>query len=210
MYIVFSPRRSCAAFFLSRASFAFSLFSLLPPHRMCVPFRTVDTNIYRARIGNFHTRAAALGRKLAFLDQSALILISSNCSDRLVFATFVHFCLRYTFSTQDLPLRLAYKTKPNSCNKSGSLDDHPAKQNRMFFNLYKTRLLFISGDVERNPGPPLEKGLCVVHVNAGSLGKKLDLLEAESEHFDIITLSTMRTDDAPWKTRNSIINKATW
>ena len=58
-----------------------------------------------------------------------------------------------------------------------------------FFNLYKTRLLFISGDVERNPGPPLEKGLCVVHVNAGSLGKKLDLLEAESENFDIITLS---------------------
>ena len=49
-------------------------------------------------------------------------------------------------------------------------------------------MLFISGDVERNPGPPLEKGLCVVHVNARSLGKKLDLLEAESEHFDI-TLS---------------------
>ena len=138
MYIVFSPNRSCAAFFLSRAfqrvaSFPFSLFSLLSLHRMRVPVRTVDTSIYRARIGNFHTRAAALGRKLAFLDQSTLILISSNCSDRLVFATFVHFCLRYTFSTQDLPLRLAYKTKPNSSNKSGSLDDHPAKQNRMFF-----------------------------------------------------------------------------
>ena len=154
---------------------------------------TVDTNIYRARIGNFHIRAAALGRKLAFLDQSTIIpffiLISSNCSDRLIFATFVYFCLQYTFSTQDLLLRLAYKTKPISCNKSGSLGDHPAKQNRMFFNLYKKILLFISGDVERNPGPPLEKGLCVVHVNARSLGKKLDLLEAESENFDIITLS---------------------
>ena len=154
---------------------------------------TVDTNIYRARIGNFHIRAAALGRKLAFLDQSTIIpfftLISSNCSDRLVFATFVYFCLQYTFSTQDLHLRLACKTKPISCNKSGSLSDHPAKQNRMFFNLYKQILLFISGDVERNPGPPLEKGLCVVHVNARSLGKKLDLLEAESENFDIITLS---------------------
>ena len=119
---------------------------------------TVDINIYRARIGNFHTRAAALGRKLAFLDQSTIIpffiLITSNCSDRLVFATFVYFCLQYTFSTQDLLLRLAYKTKPISCNKSGSLDDHPAKQNRMFFNLYKKILLFISEDVERNPGPP--------------------------------------------------------
>ena len=69
------------------------------------------------------------------------------------------------------------------------MDDHPAKQNRMIFNLYKKILLFISGDVERNPGPTLETGLCVVHVNARSLGKKLDLLEAESEHFDIITLS---------------------
>ena len=107
---------------------------------------TVDTNIYRARIGNFHIRAAALGRKLAFLDQSTIIpffiLISSNCSDRLVFATFVYFCLQYTFSTQDLLLRLACKTKPVSCNKSGSLSDHPAKQNRMFFNLYKYCFLY--------------------------------------------------------------------
>ena len=146
---------------------------------------TEDTKMYRARIGNLHTRAAALGRKLAFLDQPAiipfLILISSNCSDRLVFATFVYFCLQYTFSTQDLLLRLAYKTKPISCNKSGSLADHTAKQNRMFFvflfflNLYNNkRYCFLyQGDVERNPGPPLEKGLCVVHVNARSLGKKI-------------------------------------
>ena len=42
----------------------------------------------------------------------------------------------------------------------------------------KKILLFISEDVERNPGPPLEKGLCVVHVNARSQGKKLDLLIA--------------------------------
>ena len=104
----------------------------------------------------------------------------------------MYFCLQYTFSTQDLLLRLAYKTKPISCNKSGSLGDHPAKQNKMFFFKFVQQqkiLLFISGDVERNPGPPLEKGLCVVHVNARSLGKKLYLLEAEGEHFDIITLS---------------------
>ena len=157
---------------------------------------TADTNTYRARTGNFHPRAAALGRKLAVLDPSTFIpfflLITSNCSVRLVFATFVYFCLRYTFSPQDLLLRLAYKTKPVSCNKSGSLGDHPAKQNTMFFVFFKSVqkiLLFISGDVERNPGPPLEKGLCVMHVNARSLGKKLDPLEAESEHFDIITLS---------------------
>ena len=45
MYIVFSPSRSSAAFFLSRAfqrvaSFAFFLFSLLSLHRMYVPVRT--------------------------------------------------------------------------------------------------------------------------------------------------------------------------
>ena len=64
---------------------------------------TVDTNMYRARIGNFHTRAAALGRKLAFLDQSIItpffLLISSNCSGHFVFATFVYFRLQYTRST---------------------------------------------------------------------------------------------------------------
>ena len=76
------------------------------------------------------------------------------------------------------------------------MDDHPAEQNRMFFDLYKKILLFISGDVKINPGPPLENGLCVVHVNARSLGGgggggggELDLLEAERKHFDIVTLS---------------------
>ena len=50
-------------------------------------------------------------------------------------------------------------------------------------------LLLRSGDVERNPGPPSETGLCLVHVNVRSLGKKLDLFEAESKHCDTITLS---------------------
>ena len=59
----------------------------------------------------------------------------------------------------------------------------------MSFGLFESTLLLRSGDVERNPGPPSETGLCVVHVNVRSLGKKLDLFEAESKHCDTITLS---------------------
>ena len=53
--------------------------------------------------------------------------------------------------------------------------------------LFCKRLLKLSGDIETNPGPLQE--LRVVHVNARSLSTKLDLFNAESHAFDIITIS---------------------
>ena len=52
------------------------------------------------------------------------------------------------------------------------------------------RLLYTcdSGDIDRQLPPPTETALCVVHVNVGSLGKKLDFFfKAERKHFDSIT-----------------------
>ena len=53
----------------------------------------------------------------------------------------------------------------------------------------QTFLLYRCGDTETNPGPTAQKELCVAHINARSFRNKMDLLEAESNNFDIITLS---------------------
>ena len=51
-------------------------------------------------------------------------------------------------------------------------------------------LIARSGDVHPNPGPPSDSSdLCVMHINARSLREKGDLLQAEANKFDIITVS---------------------
>ena len=53
---------------------------------------------------------------------------------------------------------------------------------------YKSKsLLLTSGDIHPNPGPEIE--LRIAHVNARSLKNKIELFEAESNQFDIITVS---------------------
>ena len=49
--------------------------------------------------------------------------------------------------------------------------------------------LSLSGDIELNPGPASSQNLSVVHINARSLKNKIDLIQAESNQFDIITMS---------------------
>ena len=59
--------------------------------------------------------------------------------------------------------------------------------NLAYFCFLRKLLLLCSGDVESNPGPAGE--LCVMHLNARSLRDKIDLLRAEADKFDIITVS---------------------
>ena len=147
--------------------------------------------MYRARIGSFRATAAALSSKLSLLDQSTLMpilmLTISNCSNSLVLAVYVYFCFKT--STRGIFLGHADYIRQSLLKKNSCPCDSLAKQSNMSFSLFKSMLLLRLGDVERNPGPPSETGLCVVHVNVRSLGKKLDLFEAESKHCDIITLS---------------------
>ena len=62
-------------------------------------------------------------------------------------------------------------------------------QTNLFRLTMQTVLLYRCGDIETNPGPTAQKELCVAHINARSIKNKMDLLEAESNNFDIITLS---------------------
>ena len=49
--------------------------------------------------------------------------------------------------------------------------------------------LSLSGDIELNPGPASSQDLSGVHMNVRSLKNKIDLIQAESNQFDIITMS---------------------
>ena len=54
------------------------------------------------------------------------------------------------------------------------------------------KLLLRAGDIEANPGPSrtdTRSDLCIIHLNARSIKNKVDLIEAEANQFDIITVS---------------------
>ena len=54
------------------------------------------------------------------------------------------------------------------------------------------KLLLRAGDTEANPGPSrtdTRSDLCIIHLNARSIKNKIDLIEAEANQFDIITVS---------------------
>ena len=54
------------------------------------------------------------------------------------------------------------------------------------------KLLSRAGDIEANPGPNrtgTRSDLCIILLNARSIKNKIDLIEAEANQFDIITVS---------------------
>ena len=55
-------------------------------------------------------------------------------------------------------------------------------------------LLQTAGDIHLNPGPPCRvqpKELSIIHINARSFRRKLDLLDSEVTDHDVITISDM-------------------
>ena len=89
-----------------------------------------DVSLYRARIGSLHAMAAALDRKPSFLDESTLIpfltVTCSDCSDSLVPAVYVYFCLKT--STRDTLLERAYYISQSLRQKNSCLCDRLARQ----------------------------------------------------------------------------------
>ena len=83
--------------------------------------------------------AAALGRKLSFLDQSTLkpflSLTISDCSNSLVLAVYAYFCLNT--STRDIFWGHAYYIRHSLLKKNSYPCDSLAKQSNMSFSLFK-------------------------------------------------------------------------
>ena len=149
---------------------------------------SIDIDVFRARVGCFHARALSAFRRLAFLNLSTvlpfLILSISNSPRRLVVAVFV-FHLLYPASG-DTRVWFANRSSksPTKCNSTRDCTKKTYSTENIKYNLLTT-----NGNVEKNPGPQTESDLRVMHVNTRSLKNKLDLFEAESSKFEIITVS---------------------
>ena len=53
-------------------------------------------------------------------------------------------------------------------------------------------LLILANDIEVNPGPPTQyaaKEMTVIHLNAGSIRNKIDIVSTETSKYDIVTVS---------------------
>ena len=81
--------------------------------------------------------------------------------------------------------------------KSSSNKQSTNRSNSFFVTTVKRILLLISGSVHPNPGPNINQDeFRIVHINCRSLNKdKKLLIEAESDNFDILTLSETWLND---------------
>ena len=149
----------------------------------------IDIDSYRARVGGFYVKAVAY-QQLSFLNHSTLVPFIILCcrlkwKHRMLLATFVYFCFKIHIQDMLKPFK--------NVNSTSQTYDRPHNlkitQRNLFRLAMQTVLLYRCGDVETNPGSTAPKELCVAHVNARSIENKMDLLEAESNNFDSITLS---------------------
>ena len=148
----------------------------------------IDIDSYTARVGGFYVKAVAY-QQLSFLYHSTLVPFIILCcrlkwKHRMLLATFGYFCTKIHIQDMLKPFK--------NVNSTSQTYDRPHNlkltQRNLFRLAMQTVLLYRCRDVETNPGSTAPKELCVAHINARSFKNKMDLLEAESNTFDIITL----------------------
>ena len=164
---------------------------------------------YRSRVGVYYSTAASHNCKTQLKGYccavSFLILICSSTSSLLPVALFLFLfsrchhcvCMHCYFHVKISKVNSESVSLPSSANIDNSkdknnhltdIDKFHRLNNYSFDNT--NRLLMCSGDIESNPGPvDKSQDLCVIHINVQSLKHKIDLIEAESSAFDIITIS---------------------
>lgn len=168
----------------------------------------VDVDLCRARIGAFCSTARVLSRKLSFLSIETLlpfcVLRYYRGPNLLALSVFVHtfWYLFDSLAHKQNNLGKTAKGKPKS-----SVADYLFKPLHDMFSFFHNTLLLMSGDIEQNPGPlSTLENVSICHVNACSVRNKISLFEAESDHFDIITVSETwlsdRDDDASLGLKN--------
>ena len=148
-----------------------------------------DLCLYTARVDCYHVKAVALGQKLAFLNHfnlvSFFILTSVKSKNRLSLALLVYILITV------LPHDVFEQTQVGDSFKCRSENVLPAIIDTAGYTLITLRkLLLRAGDIEANPGPSrtdTRSDLC--DLNARSIKNKIDLIEAEANQFDIITVS---------------------
>ena len=144
-------------------------------------------NMYRARIGLFSGISGRHQQNLFFLDKTTTIpfLCLAFAKEKEQVALSVLLYISAVYSIADV-VSLLQKCRSQRNSKYSSPTNASSSYDTSTIN---NTLLLQSGDIHPNPGPTGQRELSVVHVNARSLKNKIDLFEAESHQFDIITVS---------------------
>ena len=164
---------------------------------------TIDISLYRVRVGGFHDRAAQLSVfKLAFISASELwpfLVLYLEGSRGIDIALILFILLNNNQAANDLH---TYKDRNKTSatftpdySYVGTRKQVPDIKS-FFFTMFPIiiiqLLLQTAGDIHLNPGPPCRvqpKELSIIHINARSLRRKLDLLDSEVTDHDVITIS---------------------
>ena len=152
---------------------------------------TISLNEHRARVGLYYFKAFSKTKHLLFQSKSAvvefLILAFLKCPQSITFSIFVHFFTSLNICEYNLALNDTFKKCAKISYKDLTLNP---------ISTVVRILLILSGDIETNPGPTSNFDLDIIHVNARSIKNKIDLLEAEYNNFDVITVSETWLSDA--------------
>ncbi len=164
---------------------------------------TIGISLYRARVGGFHDRAAQLSVfKLAFISASEIwpfLVLYLEGSRGINVALILFILLNNNQASNDLH---TYKDRNETSatftpdySYVGTRKQVPDIKSFCFTVLpliIIQLLLQTAGDIHLNPGPPCRvqpKELSIIHINARSLRRKLDLLDSEVTDHDVITIS---------------------
>ena len=184
----------------------------------------VDIGLFRARIGLFSGHAVEAQIILHFINKSNILQFLSLfwlSPTSITFAIYIHFCIdintklyRTVLTMFQMPVHAQIVDFCVSKYLSSNNFKADMAQSRTvpvnvdytklilpsaisFFLFTLDYLLLCSGDIETNPGPVNNQGdLSVVHVNVCSIKNKMSEIEAESDNFDIITLSETWLSDS--------------
>ena len=164
---------------------------------------TIGISLYRARVGGFYDRAAQLSVfKLAFISASEIwpfLVLYLEGSRGINVALIIFILLNNNQASNDLH---TYKDRNDTSatftpdySYVGTRKQVPDIKSLCFTVLpliIIQLLLQTAGDIHLNPGPPCKaqpKELSIIHINARSLRRKLDLLDSEVTDHDVITKS---------------------
>ena len=149
----------------------------------------IEIGLYRARIGIFSARASRntnLPYALTVNDVFAMLsLVFIGRTKGLYLAVFCSVVINPNdFGYHSSKLSKTISSHSNQPNTDTSYTSSS------FFSLLNRLLLLMSGNIHSNPGPTVDTKFNIVHINCRSLTQdKKILIEAESNKFDVITLS---------------------
>ena len=154
---------------------------------------------YRASVGGFYVTSLRLSTLLLYFVSTnniipflCLILKRVDGIGMALFYFFMTACIDRTEEC-DSQLRVKLPVDDYCFNRNLKLENNPSE--RMIDNCFiliflSFCLLMLCGDIHPNPGPTNNDAtLSIVHNNICSLRGKADLVYAELNNFDIITIS---------------------